>query len=72
MISVDVDKVVKYNEPTSPNKAVLSLKGLSSDTKPTVTFEDATNKYEIANGSSFFEMDTQEVKFYNESANVWV
>lgn len=45
-----------------------ALNGLSTDTKPTETFDGK----KIANGSSFFEMDTQEVKFYNAANDTWV
>lgn len=46
----------------------LSFKGLSTDTKPTGTFEGS----KITNGSTFFEMDTQEVYFYDEHASKWL
>lgn len=71
MISVDVDKIERYNEPDSPNLAVIALKGLSSDTKPIETFEDDKNRFEIANGSSFFEIDTQNISFYDKSTDSW-
>lgn len=46
----------------------LSFKGLSTDIKPTVTYDDL----KITNGSSFFEMDTQEVYFYDEATESWL
>ena len=46
----------------------LSFKGLSTDTKPTVKFEDIP----ITNGSDFFEMDTQDVYFYDGATNSWL
>lgn len=46
----------------------LGFKGKSTDTKPTVTFEGL----KIVNGSSFFEMDTQEVYFYDGDVNDWL
>lgn len=46
----------------------LSFKGLSKDTKPTVTYDDL----KITNGSTFFEMDTQEVYFYDEEGSDWL
>lgn len=46
----------------------LSFKGLSTDTKPTVKFNDL----KIVNGSTFFEMDTQDVYFYDGSSNSWL
>lgn len=49
-------------------KSEFSFKGLSTDTKPTVTWEDT----QIANGSSFMEMDTKSLKFYDEATDSWV
>lgn len=46
----------------------LAFKGLSTDTKPTLEFEGL----EIKNGSSFFEMDTQDVYFYDGGTNTWL
>ncbi len=46
----------------------LSFKGLSTDTKPTGSYDDI----EITNGSSFFEMDTQEVYFYDYATQAWL
>ena len=45
----------------------LSLVGLSSDTKPTGTY----NGKDIANGSTFLEMDTKDVKFYDADSDTW-
>ena len=42
--------------------------GLSSDTKPTGTVDGVT----IRNGSSFFEMDTKTVKFYDAAHETWI
>ena len=50
------------------NGGLFSLYGKSTDEKP-------TGKYlgmEIDNGSSFFEMDTQAVKFYDGASNTWI
>ena len=44
-----------------------SLKGLSTDTKPTETFQGL----EIPNGSSFFEIDTQNMVFYDAENKTW-
>ena len=46
----------------------MSLEGKSTDTKPTVTFEGQ----KIANGSSFFEIDTQNVMFYDADIEDWI
>lgn len=46
----------------------LSFKGLSTDSKPTVKYGDIP----ITNGSTFFEMDTQEVYFYDGGSDSWL
>lgn len=46
----------------------LSFKGLSTDTKPTVKYDDL----KIINGSTFFEMDTQQVFFYDGDTDDWL
>lgn len=46
----------------------LSFKGLSTDTKPTAKFNDL----KIVNGSTFFEMDTQDVYFYDGGSDSWL
>lgn len=46
----------------------LSFKGLSTDEKPTGKYDDI----EITNGSSFFEMDTQSVYFYDYATQSWL
>lgn len=48
--------------------ATFGFKGLQADTKPTGTWEGTI----IRNGSSFFEMDTQEVYFYDGDAKTWL
>lgn len=44
-----------------------SFKGLSTDTKPTDTFQGL----EIPNGSSFLEIDTQAMVFYDAENKTW-
>jgi hypothetical protein len=61
MITYDVNKQIG-------NEAELAFKGLAADTKPTGTYDG----YDLMNGSSFFEMDTQNVKFYDAENDVWV
>lgn len=58
MITLDKSDV---NEP-------LSFKGLSTDAKPTVNYQSL----EIKNGSTFFEMDTQECYFYDGGTDTWL
>lgn len=45
-----------------------AFKGLQSDEKPTGSWEGTA----IKNGSSFFEIDTQDVKFYDADTDSWV
>ncbi len=45
----------------------LSFKGLSTDTKPVETFQGL----EIPNGSSFLEIDTQNMVFYDAENKTW-
>lgn len=52
----------------SDKEAQISFKGLAADTKPTVTFEGL----KILNGSSFMEMDTKKLFFYDEENSQWV
>ena len=47
---------------------ILDFNGLSTDTKPTSEYEGD----KIKNGSSFFEMDTKDVSFYDENTDSWV
>ena len=44
------------------------FKGLSTDTKPTGVHDGKT----IANGSTFFEMDTQAVFYYDGGTDSWL
>lgn len=48
-------------------RAKFPFEGLSTDTKPT----DEEDGVKIKNGSSFFELDTQDVKFYDEENGEW-
>ena len=56
---------VRANE---TDTVIFSFKGLSTDTKPTGTHDGQT----IANSSTFFEMDTQEVYFYDGGSGSWL
>lgn len=44
------------------------FEGLSTDTKPVREYEGEL----IANGSTFFNLDTQAVNFYDEEHDKWV
>lgn len=50
------------------DKAEMAFKGLSTDTKPTVSYGGRN----IVNGSSFFEIDTQNLVFYDEENDRWI
>lgn len=45
-----------------------NFSGLSTDSKPIGTYKGKG----IANSSAFFELDTQGVKFYDESTDTWL
>lgn len=51
----------------SSELAKFSFAGKSTDTKPTGTWEGTT----IKNGSSFMEVDTQNVLFYDQESENW-
>lgn len=61
MITYDVEKQIG-------ELAKLSFQGLSTDTKPT----QAHDGFSMMNGCSFFEMDTQDVYFYDGNTNTWL
>ena len=50
------------------NKTTYEFRGLSTDEKPTVTYGGAN----IANGSIFIEIDTEDILFYDEANSTWV
>lgn len=52
----------------TPNGGRFELMGKSSDTKPTKIYSGMA----IDNGSSFFEIDTQAVKFYDVDTESWI
>jgi len=63
MITIDETPRLKTG-----GKYEFSFKGLSTDAKPTETHMDLP----IANGSSFMEIDTKELKYYDEAGKSWV
>lgn len=56
------------NTMTNGNEIKFAFSGLSTDSKPTETYAGA----KIANGSTFFEMDTLGLKFYSAATNTWI
>ena len=60
--------MVTYSSPSHTEaKVQYDFEGLSTDTKPTAT--DFPN---MGNGSSFLEMDTKVLFFYDENSGNWV
>lgn len=57
--------MVTFTKNTQEN--ILSFKGLSTDEKPTGSFHGL----KIPNGSSFLEIDTQNMVFYDEENARW-
>ena len=60
--------ITAFRTTGTDEKGQFEFKGLSTDQKPTGTYNDTI----IENSSSFFEMDTQTVKFYNETTESWI
>lgn len=61
--------MISYSvEANHVDDSTFKFKGLSTDTKPTGSFEGK----KIANASSFFEMDTQNVYFYDGATSDWL
>ncbi len=50
---------------------VISMCGLSTDVKPIKTIEYKKVKYEVENGSTFYEMDTKKAFMYDEENHQW-
>lgn len=69
MISVDKFSQVQTEvyEGEMVGKALFQLNGLSTDTKPTNTFQGSL----IMNGSVYFAMDTGTAYMYDEQNAVW-
>lgn len=62
---VTIYKVEKSN--IKEGKFLCEFRGLSTDNKPS-----SINNGDILNGSTFIEMDTQEIYFYDEENSEWV
>lgn len=64
MITIyDIKKVKKED---GDIKFLVELRGLSTDDKP-ITIQNGV----IGNGSSFIEIDTQKISFFDEEAEEW-
>lgn len=50
------------------DKIFFEFRGLSTDEKPIATYGGAN----IANGSIFIEIDTEDILFYDEANSTWV
>ena len=60
--------MISFNgTPKSNNDSDYDFMGLSTDTKPTI--EEYPN---MRNGSSFFEMDSKKLYFYDAENEQWV
>lgn len=53
--------------PKTENEQNFDFSGLSTDTKPTGEVDGMT----IRNGSSFFEMDTKQLFYYDAESETW-
>ena len=69
MISILSSKVVssKIVDGTRKSREILSLAGLSTDSKPTGTYGTTL----IGNGSTYIEMNTGYVYMYDETNSIW-
>lgn len=63
----NIKKSEMENHPNGEVFYLLELRGLSADTKPT-SIENGS----IENGSSFIEMDTQDIYFYDGDSKKWI
>lgn len=61
MITYEVQHINKM-------RAKFSFTGKSTDTKPVGNHEGV----KIANGSTFLEVDTHQIMFYDEEGNEWL
>ena len=61
---ITVNNVNRFNN-------TLDLCGLSVDIKPIKTVEYKKVKYEVENGSTFYEMDTKKAFMYDEENHQW-
>ena len=61
--------MVSYeNTMTNGDEIKFAFSGLNTDTKPTGKYAGA----KIANGSTFLEMDTLNLKFYDATTDTWI
>lgn len=58
--------IFKLEKAVDNNEAFVELRGLSDDTKPTLI-----NGAKVGNGSSFIEIDTQKIAFYDGENEEW-
>lgn len=66
---ITVDEIPKIK---NGGKYDISFSGKSTDTKPVKTYQYKGNVLSIANGSSFFELDTKSLSFYDEDTDTWL
>ena len=61
---ITIDSINRFNNS-------LTIMALSTDIKPIKTVEYKKVKYEVENGSTFYEMDTKKAFMYDEENHVW-
>lgn len=64
MVTIECQKKDKYRL----DKTYFEFRGLSTDTMPTGTYGGVN----IANGSVYIAMDTEDLYFYDEGTSSWV
>ena len=63
---VTIFKVEKKEMTKEGEKMIADIRGLSTDDKPT-----EMDNIKIGNGSTFIELDTQALFFFDESTKTW-
>lgn len=63
---ITIVKRENYKINADSYELLVELRGLSTDTKPT-----AIDGIDICNGSSFVEIDTQDIYFYDSVSETW-
>lgn len=61
---ITAESIIHFDDGT----AEISFTGLSTDTKPTETYQNM----KIKNGSDFLEMNTQKLYFYDQAGKTWL
>lgn len=67
MITVDKTSLIQQDAFTVGSHAVMNFNGLAADTKPMESWQGIA----IDNGSTFMELDTKKVFFYDAENKLW-